>query len=295
LGTRAVSGPLANTQEGFISAQQRVIAGDYFRAVGMNLVAGRAFDARDGVGMPRTIIVSRSVASRLLPGLDPLGQRLRTGWFEATIIGVVNDVALDVEGRLEPHVYHSHRQFAGNRNWSLVQVIATNGEPVAVQPSIRRELASIDPQLVMHRPTTFEDAIGQGTAQRRFTLGILGAFAMVALALAALGLFGVLSYAVKLRGREIGIRLALGADTSAIRRMVLRQGIAVTTLGIALGLLGAVALSGSMSSLVFGVSPLHPGVLGGAAAFMLVVAAITAYLPARRATMLDPRTVLQGE
>src|SRR5205085_12110126 len=125
--------------------------------------------------------------------------------FDATVIGVVADVALDVEGNTMPYVYHPHRQFAGDRNWTLMQVIATTGAPESIEQALRRELIAMDPQLVMDHPTSLADAIGRGTAQRRFTLGILGAFAAVALMLAALGLFGVLSYGVKLRSREIGI------------------------------------------------------------------------------------------
>jgi predicted permease len=290
----ALSGPLANTDRAFAPAQQRVIEGDYFRAVGIPLLAGRLFDARDDAAAPYGVIISRSLAQRLFPGIEAVGQQVQVAGHPATVIGVVGDVAITAEGEIDSHVYHSHRQFAG-RHWALTQVIATAGDPDAMRGAIRRELNAIDPQLVMFRPTSLEDAIGRGVAQRRFTLAMLGAFAAVALLLAALGLFGVLSYAVKLRGREIGIRLALGADGGAIRRMVLGQGLRVTALGIAIGLAGAAGMSKVMASLVFRVSPLQPGVLAGATGFMLAVAMVAAYLPARRATKLDPRAVLQGE
>ena len=214
----------------------------------------------------------------------------------SVIIGVVNDVAVDAEGRTVPMVYHAHRQFAGDRNWALTQVVAMNGSAAATTiPAIRRLLATLDPQLVLYQPTLLDEAIGRGRAQRVFTLRILATFAAVALALAALGLFGVLSYAVRLRSKEIGIRMALGADRGRIRGMVLRDGAIVTAIGVAIGLVGAAALSRIMAAVVFRVSPLDPFVLIAATLFMGVVAGAAAYLPARRASSVPPQTVLQGE
>ena len=145
----------------------------------------------------------------------------------------------------------------------------------------------------MFRPMPLADAVGQGEAQRTFTLRILAAFALVALALAALGLFGVLSYGVRLRSREFGIRMALGADRRAIRRMVVAQGLVMIGAGIAAGLLGAVALARVMTAVVFHVRPLEPGVLAAAALFLAVRGSGAADLPARRATAVEPRTALQ--
>src|SRR6185503_14421023 len=186
-----------------------------------------------------------------------------------------------------------HRQFAGDRNWSLAQVVRTTGQIDALQESARRTIASLDPQLVMHKPMALTDAIGRGEAQRVFTLRLLTTFAGVALALAALGLFGVLSYNVRLRRREFGIRMALGANRWSIRGMVLREGLIVVAIGMATGLLGALLLSRLLVSLVFGISALDPGVMAAAAAFMVVVAGFAAYLPAYRATRVEPSSVLQ--
>jgi predicted permease len=298
-GTTALTGPLAGesgeSREGSVNAEQRVVSGDYFRAVGVPLLQGRLFDAHDDVHAPHRVVVSRSLAERLYPGTDPLGQRLFTGDSDAEIIGVVGDVALDAEGHDAEYVYHAHRQFAGDRNWALTQVVSTTIPPEEVLPAIRRATAELDPQLVVYRPTTLEAAIGRGTAQRLFTLRVLLAFAAVALFLAALGLFGVLSYSVRLRSRELGIRMALGAESGAIRGMVIRQGLVLASIGIAMGLVGAMASSRLLASLVFEVSALDPRVLGAVALLMATVAALAAYLPARHATSLDPRTVLQGE
>jgi len=157
----------------------------------------------------------------------------------------------------------------------------------------RRTLTALDPRLVVDQPMALDDAIGRGTAQRVFIMRLLSAFAVVALTLAAIGLFGILSYVVTLRRKEIGIRIALGADRGSIRAMVLRHGIAVTALGIAFGLVGALALSRLIASLLFDTSPLDPRVLAGAVLFMLLVAAAAAYFPVRRATTVDPRLALQ--
>ena len=293
-GTRPVTGPLANTERGGIGAQNRVVSGRYFEVVGIPLLDGRLFDDHDDASVPRRVIVSRSLAQRLFPGVRAVGQRLTTGGGDREIVGVVADVALDPQGRSgNGYVYHPHRQYAGDRNWSLVQVVRTTGALDQLQGEVRRVIASLDPQLVMYKPMPLIEAIGRGEAQRVFTLRLLTTFAGVALGLAALGLFGVLSYGVRLRRREFGIRMALGANGGSIRRMVLREGLVVTAIGVGIGLLGAVALSRVLASLVFGVSTLDPRVLAAAAVFMGVVAAFAAYLPAHRATSVDPSSVLQ--
>jgi predicted permease len=290
---RATSGALAGTPRGAAGADQRVVSGDYFRAVGIPILAGRGFDASDDVGAPAHVLVTKSLADRLYPGVDPIGQTLRTGGRSAAIIGVVGEVALDNEGRSTPYVYHPHRQFAGDRNWPLTQVIALTDSRRLVQPAIRRVLAARDPQLVIYRLAMLDDAIGNGAAQRVFTLRILSTFASVAIALAALGLFGVLSFGVRLRAREFSIRMALGAEDSAIRRMILRRGMIVTGLGLVIGVVAATSVSTLMASVLFNVSPFDPGVFVGAVAFMTLVGGLAAYLPARRATSADPREALQ--
>lgn len=292
-GTEALSGPLVGTTRANRLVEQRVISGDYLRAVGIRVLEGRSFDARDLPPAPRRVLVSKSLAAKLFPGVDPIGQKISPGSGEAEIIGVVSDISVDAEGKTDDYVYHAHVQFAGDRNWELTQVVATAKAPESVAPAVRRVVASIDPRLVMHRTATLAGAIGRGEAQRSFTLRLLASFALMSLGLAALGLFGVLSYGVKLRTREIGIRVALGAQRGAISRMVLRQGISMTAAGVGIGVVGALAASRLMASLVFHVSPVDPLVLAGSALCLALVATLAAYLPARRATAVDPRTALQ--
>ncbi len=293
-GVEVLSGPLAGTTRSNGAAQQRVISGDYLKAVGIRVLEGRAFDARDLPPAPRRVLVSKSLATKLFPGVDPIGQLIAPDRGRpCEIIGVVNDVSLDAEGNVDDYVYHAHVQFAGDRNWALAQVVATTKAPESMEADVRRVLASIDPQLVMHHPAPLDEAIGRGEAQRVFTLRLLASFAFMSLGLAALGLFGVLSYGVKLRTREIGIRVALGAQRGAIRRMVLRQGMSMTAVGMAIGLAGALAASRVMASMLFHVRPADPTILAASAACLALVAALAAYLPARRATAVDPRTALQ--
>jgi predicted permease len=293
-GAIPTTGPkAAEMQQRGVGAENRTVSGDYFRAAGIPLVAGRYFNASDDASAPSRVVISADLAKAIFAGVDPIGQSLRTGGRAWEVVGVVGDVSIDNEGRTDFHIYHAHRQFAGDRNWSLTQVVSTSGSPTAIEPAIRRELSQADPQLVMFRPMTLEAAIGRGAAQRVFTLKMLATFAVVALALAALGLFGVLSYGVKLRSREFGIRMALGADRPAIRRAVMANGLAVAGIGIAFGLAGALALARTMASLMFHTSPLDPRVLGAAIVFMTIVAAVAAYIPAYRATAVDPRSALQ--
>jgi predicted permease len=298
-GVRLMSGPLAGADSDYhYQAQNRVVSGNYFAAARIPVVAGRAFDDREqpltDSAEARHVVISQSAAQRFFPGIDPIGQRLSTGGPPLVVIGVVGDVAVNATGVSDAYIYHPHRQFAGDRNWELTQVVLTDGAPIDFLPQARRTLAALDPRLVVDQPMALDDAIGRGTAQRVFLARLLMTFAAVALVLAAVGLFGILSYVVTLRRKEIGIRIALGADRGSIRGMVLRQGIAVTALGIAFGLVGALALSRLIASLLFGTSPLDPRVLAGAVLFMLLVAAAAAYFPARRATTVDPRLALQA-
>ena len=149
-GTRAMSGPLTGTDRGGTSAQQRVVSGEYFEVVGIPVLDGRLFDEHDDAAAPMRVVVSRSVADRLFPGVRAVGQSIRTGGRTKEVIGVVPDVALDPRGQMVSYVYHAHRQYAGDRNWALSQVVRTTGSLEALQREVRRAIALLDPQLVMH-------------------------------------------------------------------------------------------------------------------------------------------------
>lgn len=295
-GTQPVTGPMvARAKELTLAVQQRVVSGEYFRAVGLKALQGRLFDERDVVSAPARAVISKQVADTYFPGVDPIGQRVMTADGPHDVIGVVEDVSVNSQGDKEPLLYHAHTQFAGDRNWDLTQVVAVDKNPDQMIPALRGAVAVLDPELVMFKPRLFADVIGRGVAPRVFTMRILTAFATVALLLAALGLFGVLSFTVKLRTQEFGIRMALGASRSAIRNMVMRRGLLVAGVGVVFGLIGALAISRVMASMVFQISPYDPIVLAGSIAFMAAIAAVAAWIPAFRATTVDPREALAGE
>jgi predicted permease len=284
-GTRRPDRP---PETGNAQGQQRVIEGSYFDAVRIPLLRGRTFGPEDTATAPRRLIVSQELARQLFKDEDPLGKQLRAGGAQGEIIGIVGDVGIASRARPQPYVYHSHSQFAANRNWALTQLVALDRPVPGLLAEARRELAAIDPALVQHQPRPLTDVIGGGIAQERFALMLIAAFAVLALVLAAIGIYGVLSYSVSRRSREIGIRMALGATTGAVRALVVRDGARLAAMGVAMGLLGAYATTGALASLLFGVSTTEPRVFAAAALTLATVALLATWLPARAATRVDP-------
>jgi putative ABC transport system permease protein len=278
----------ADRPETSVEAQQRVIEGPYFASVGIPILRGRPFDARDDAKAPRHVVVSQELARQLYPGEDPVGKQLRVADTQAEIIGVAGDVALGARVPARPYVYHSHSQFASDRNWALTQVVKVDGDRPSLVSDARRELSRIDPALVLYEPRMLDDVIGGGVAQERFALRLVAAFALLALVLAAVGIYGVLSFAVSRRRREMGIRMALGAPAGTIRSMVVRDGGRLAIAGIACGSAGAIAATRVLRSLLFGVSATEPAVFAAAAAVLAGVALVASWIPARTATKVDP-------
>ena len=289
-GTRRTDLPPESRQA---QPQQRVIEGRYFEAVGIPLLRGRSFGPEDSAKAPHRVVISQELVRQLFPNDDPLGKMLRIAGEQDEIIGVVGDVALGPRAAPAPYVYHSHTQFAGDRNWALAQVVALDGAASTKdRPSLlrsgRRELAQIDPALVLYEPKMLEEVIGGGIAQEQFALMLVASFAMLALVLAAIGIYGVLSYSVTRRNREMGIRMALGAPAAAVRSMVVRDGGRLAAIGIGLGLVASVAATRALQSLLFGVSATEPVVFGAAASVLVGVAMLASWIPARAATKADP-------
>ena len=295
--TQIRSGPLAGKalDRSRFALQQRIVSGDLFAALGIPVLAGRTFDARDHAGAPGRAIVSANFARVAFAGVPfeaVIGQRIAAG-NEYEIIGVAGDVALDIYGAPTMVVYRAHRQFADNRNWALMQAVATEGSLEELVAAVRVEVARLDPELVVHRPVPMADVVDRGASRERFALVLMGAFALVALALAALGLYGVLAYAVRQRATEIGIRMALGASAGQVRALVCRQAAAVVALGIAAGLCGALLLGRWLETLTFGIAPSDPRILIGSAVVLFLVALAAVWLPAQRATRVEPRIAIQ--
>lgn len=293
-GTRPLTGPRAGEDEALVGTDQRIVEGSFFEALNVPLLEGRLFDSRDGPDAQPVAVVSREVAERLFPGTSALGQRIRMGGQERDIVGVVGEVAVRPDGSTAPTVYHSHRQYA-NRLWTLTYLVAGSGEPTGVLPEVRQEIAEADPLLVVHAPVTLSEIVGGGRGRERFAFVLTGAFAILALILALLGLYGVLSHVVRRRRREIGIRLALGADARRVAGTVVAQGMLVTGAGLALGLLGSLALSSVLASLLFQTNPADPRILLAAAGTLVIAALAAAWIPAFRATTVSPRTTLVEE
>ncbi|MGD8816445.1 MAG: ABC transporter permease [Acidobacteriota bacterium] len=281
--------------DSWTSSDVRVVDGDYFDIMGIELVRGRLFSESDSLDAPWPAVINQSLAAAAFPDRDPIGVDVKFGGDDFRVVGIVTDTAYDARGTTSSKVYAGHDQFAGDRNWAMIQTVSTSVEPSAIVGQLRAELRDIDPQLVLYRVRTFADVVATGISPQRFAMALMTGFAAVALLLAAIGIYGVLSYAVAQRTHEIGIRMALGADRGAVRSMVLRQGLLLTGLGLSFGVAGALALTGWLSSLLFEVEPGDPMVLLGVGATLALVAGLAGYLPARRATAVDPMQALRME
>ena len=275
-------------------AQMRIIEGDYFETMGIPLLAGRTFNAGDGEDSPPVMIISETAARIASPDTDPIGQQFYSADTVRMVVGVVPDVAYDARGSRKSKVYIPHTEYGDDRNWALVQAVKTKSG-LGVLPQIRRELDAIDPELVIYRARTMERVLGRHMESERFALTLMGIFAGVALLLAAIGVYGILSYSVSQRTREFGIRMALGATTGAVRRRVLVQGATLAGIGLLTGLVGAFWLSQLMKSLVFGVSVTDPVIFGLVTLCLALVAMAAGYVPARRATRVTPMQALREE
>ncbi len=270
----------------------------YFETMGMPLRRGRLLDAHDVAGAPVAVLINESFAKRKFPGQDPIGQRVHVGrtdlpWY--TIVGVVGDVkqiSLAVGQSDAVYITPTQWYFADN---SLSLVVRARGDAAVLAPAIRNAIWSVDKDQPIVRVATMDDLLAASAAERRFALILFQAFALVALVLSATGIYGVLSGSVTERTREIGVRLALGASRGDILALVVRQGMTLTGLGIVIGLSGAVAASQAIVTLLFGISRLDPITYLGVIALLVGVSVIACWVPARRATKVDPLVALRYE
>jgi putative ABC transport system permease protein len=282
-------------------ANNRVITPGYFETMRTPMKRGRAFDERDGANAPLVAIVNQTMARQYWAGEDPIGRRLKVGgaispmpWL--TIVGVVQDVrqmGLDEPTRSE--MYFPYWQAAWD--WMVPRdlVIRTAGDPLQLANSARQAIASIDRNQPVSEIRTLDDLLDHEVAQRRVQATLLGAFAVLALVLACVGIYGVLSYLVAQRTQEIGVRLALGADARDIFRSVAGRGMALTGAGIAVGIVGALMLSRLIAGMLYGVAANDPLTLVGASVTFAVVALAACWIPARRAAKVDPMSALRYE
>ncbi len=268
----------------------------YFRSMGIPLLAGRGFDQGDTPEGERIVIISQGLAESQWPSDDPVGKTILYGDprspSEATIVGVVGDIQQEgVANGTRPHLYRPLSQAPVRRRFITVHAA---GGPGALVPQVRQSLSALDPNLPLTiRPMI--DVVRENTFQWSLGSAFLGVFAMVALLLAALGIYGVISYSVARRRREIGLRIALGASNRQIRGVVVGEGLRLTAIGMAIGLVLALGVGQVMASLLFGVQPFDPVTLGGVLMLFMAVATVASLVPAIRAGRVDPLGVLKAE
>jgi putative ABC transport system permease protein len=283
----------------------RVVSRDYLRAIGARVIEGRGFDERDGAGKPQVMLINRALARSGYLGDHPIGRQVygpgRSPW---EVIGIVDDMRqFNLDQDPDPQIFIDYRQDtpppatqqALGPPPAPYLAIRASGDPAATVAALRGAVRALEPQASVDNVATLGEIVTNSLSRPRFYAVLLGVFAAVAVILTAIGIYGVMSYAVAQRTREIGIRMALGARRADVVGLVLQQGVAVTAIGIGLGLAGAAALTRYLEALLFGVTRLDPLTLASAAAAFAGVATIASAIPARRASRVDPLVALRCE
>jgi predicted permease len=297
-GPIIIEGRVPPPGERFINADWRIVAGHYFETMQIPLLKGRLFNDQDTPDKPLVGVVDEFMAQQIWPNQDPLGKRLRIrdladkpGW--VTVVGVVGRIkqdTLDSDSRIAFYIPHS--QLISRL---LNIVLRTTTDPASSTAAVSHELHEVDRDLPLYGVVTMDQRVAESLSRRRFTAALLAAFAGFALALAAIGIYGVMAYLVIQGTREIGIRMALGATQRTVLRLVVKQGMMLTLGGVGIGLVAALAFSRLVSSLLFGVTATDPLTFVGIVLLLTIVALIASYIPARRATRIDPMISLRGE
>jgi len=300
-GPITVEGRVGPEGEKFINADIRVAGGDYFRAMNIPLIQGRLFSPElDTRTSPRVVLVDERMAEQLWPGQDPIGKRIRTGGFDVTpdtpwmtvvgVVGAIKQDALDADSRI------AFYRFQGQTpSRAMNVVIRSAADAAGLASAATAQIRSLDPDLPIYKMRTMRERVASSLAERRFSMLLLALFAVLALGLAAIGVYGVMSYLVSQGTRELGIRLALGAAPGDVLMLVVRQGMFVALAGMALGLAGSFVVTRYMRALLFGVDANDPGTFATIALTLTVVAFIACYVPGRRAARIDPIVSLRAE
>jgi predicted permease len=280
-----------------LSTDVRITDENYFQTMGIPLLSGRTFTEQEAREDRRVLVINEALARQYFPGENPIGKHIKVEMEPnppaREIIGVVADAKYKtLEGAAHPMVYGVHPHLAYSE---MTLVVRTNGDPLNLAAAARREIQVIDKDQPVAEVRTMESWIDELTARSRFGTLLLSIFAALALVLAGIGIYGVMSYSVTQRTHEIGIRIALGAKTRDVLKLILGRGLALTLTGIALGLAGSLALTRFLSSLLYGVSATDPATFGGLALLLTAVALVACYLPTRRAMRVDPMVALRNE
>ncbi|HJY30785.1 MAG TPA: ABC transporter permease [Pyrinomonadaceae bacterium] len=294
-----VEGYIPRDQADMPDAQNRQVTPGWFAAMGIPLVQGRLIEPSDDEKAPRVVVVNQAFVKRYFPNGDAIGKRMRLGkltsefpW--ATIVGTVGDVRnFTLDEPPEPAMYWPVAQIRSTP--SLAIVVRTQSDPDALAPAVRDAIAEIDQAQPIYDMQSLDQLVAKSLDQRRFTLTLMLLFGVIALVLSAIGIYGVMAFAVTQRTQEIGIRMALGASALDVLKMVVGSGMFLAVIGVAVGLIGAFAVTRLMASLLFGVSPTDLVTFGLVTAGLLMVALLACYIPARRATKVDPLVALRYE
>jgi putative ABC transport system permease protein len=287
------------------SVPDTAISPAYFRVMRIPIIAGRFFAERDGTDRDLPIMINQNFARRFFPNEDPIGKRVRVGapdWPWRTIVGVAGDVKqLGVSQPSEPEIYRPYATStddpvaAHETSFATTIVIRSRSNPLTLASAVRQEVLKLDPDLPIFDVATMDQQLASSLAVPRFNAVLLSIFAGLALLLAVIGIYGVVSYLASLRTHEIGIRVALGALPSDVSRLIMAEGLAITGLGIALGVAGCFALTRYMAGLLFEIHPTDPATIAGVSIVLGLVALQASYLPTRRAMKLDPVAALRHE
>jgi putative ABC transport system permease protein len=281
-----------------IEANMRVVSDTYFQTLGVPLLAGRMFDQRDTPDKPGVVLIGKTIADRLFAGRDPVGKLLRYNALQSApieIVGVVGDVKITgLDEAVKPVLYYSYRQNAAP---FANLVVRSNGDPIALTASVRSEVRNLEHDVVILNVNTMDQMIAQTPASfmRRFPALLISIFAIVALLLASIGIYGVVSYSVSQQTHYIGVRMALGARPADILKMILKQGLVLALLGVGIGVVAALGLMRLLRTLLFEVSTNDVAIFSLVASVLFVVSLVACYLPARRATKVDPLVALRYE
>lgn len=282
--------------EKFLNADERLVGGHYFEAMGIPLRRGRFFNEQDDLTKPPVVLVDEYMAEQLWPGQDPISKRIHIMELKSddpwqTVVGVVGRVkqdSLDSDPRIA--FYLPQTQFPTR---AMTVVLRSGGDPAGQVSAVKNELRSVDPELPMYYVRTMGQRVDESLARRRFSMLLLGVFASVALVLATIGIYGVMAYLVNQGTREIGIRMALGATQHDILGLVVRQGMMLAFSGVAIGLTGAFVLTRLIRSLLYGVEPTDPFTFVGISLLLALIALLASYIPAQRAARIDPMVSLR--
>lgn len=275
-----------------------VVSKDYFKAMGIRLMAGRLLDDHDRMNAPDVVVINQTMAQTFWPGQDAIGRRIRPGSTDpwCTIVGIVENTknaGLDHPAGTEIYLPYAQKQGSGAGN--MYVVLRTKGDPLSMVDSVRREVNELDPTLPLANIRLMDDVLSEAQAQPRFLTVLLSLFSSVALAIATIGIYGVISFAVARRTREFGVRIMLGAKPADVLRLVMRQGAWLAAVGIGAGLIAAFGLTRLMSRLLFGVSAGDPATFLVVTAVLVSIALLACYVPARRATKVNPVSTLRYE